>query len=138
MISSTSMLLGFGLFGLGFWEVAIVVVLALLLFSRKLPDLGRAIGKSFSDLKKGVRDVTDEQETDGGSPQAERLPEPPRPPEPADPFLAALQAAWSSEAGPDKARHRDLLASLYRVAARDTVGQPLLQTIGDLFDGFDF
>ena len=80
MISSTSMLLGFGLFGLGFWEVAIVVVLALLLFSRKLPDLGRAIGKSFSDLKKGVRDVTDEQETDGGSPQAERLPEPPRPP----------------------------------------------------------
>jgi hypothetical protein len=59
--------------------------------------------------------------------------EPPRPPEPADPFLAALQAAWSAETDSDKARHRDQLASLYRVAARDTVRQPQLKTVGDLF-----
>jgi hypothetical protein len=59
-------------------------------------------------------------------------PEPPPPPGPADPFLTALQAAWAAESGTDKAHQRDLLVSLYRVAARDTVRQPQLQTAGDL------
>lgn len=46
---------------LGFWEIAAILFVALLLFSRKLPDLGRAIGKSFSELKKSAKEVTEEQ-----------------------------------------------------------------------------
>jgi hypothetical protein len=62
-------------------------------------------------------------------------PEPPvpPPPEPADPFRAALRAAWDAETAPDRAAHRDRLASLYRVAGQDTVRQPQLHTAGELF-----
>jgi hypothetical protein len=58
---------------------------------------------------------------------------PPPPPAPPEPFAVALRAAWDAEVSPDKAKQRDLLASLYRVAAGDTVRQPQLQTVGDLF-----
>jgi hypothetical protein len=58
---------------------------------------------------------------------------PPAPPEPTDPFLAALRSAWAAETGPERAVHRDRLASLYRVAATDTVRQPQLTTAGELF-----
>lgn len=51
-------------FGLGFWEVMLIILIAMLLFSRKLPDLGRAIGRSFSELKKSAKEVTDEQPTE--------------------------------------------------------------------------
>ena len=59
-------------------------------------------------------------------------PEPPPPPEPPDPLAVALRTAWAAEAGADKFHQRELLASLYRVAAQDTVRQPQLQTVGDL------
>jgi hypothetical protein len=58
--------------------------------------------------------------------------ETPEPPQPPDPFAAALRAAWDAEAGADKAKQRDLLVSLYRVAGEQTVRQPQLQTVGDL------
>jgi sec-independent protein translocase protein TatA len=46
---------------IGPWEIAIVLILALLIFGpRKLPDLGASLGKSIRGFKKGLKDAEDE------------------------------------------------------------------------------
>jgi sec-independent protein translocase protein TatA len=46
---------------IGGWEIAIVVVIILLIFGpKKLPDLGRSLGRSISGFKKGLREHKDE------------------------------------------------------------------------------
>lgn len=44
----------------GPWELAIIAVIALLLFGKRLPDLGRGLGRSITEFKKGLRDGEDE------------------------------------------------------------------------------
>lgn len=47
----------------GWTEILLVVGLVLVLFGpRRLPDLARSIGKSVSEFKKGIKEVTDEIE----------------------------------------------------------------------------
>jgi sec-independent protein translocase protein TatA len=49
---------------IGPWEIAIVLVIALLIFGpRKLPDLGSSLGKSISGFKKGLKETQDEVKT---------------------------------------------------------------------------
>ena len=38
----------------------IVGLIALLLFGRRLPEVGRGLGKGISEFKKGLKDVTDD------------------------------------------------------------------------------
>lgn len=46
---------------IGPWEIAIVLVLALLIFGpRKLPELGSSLGKSIRGFKKSMKDGQDE------------------------------------------------------------------------------
>ena len=46
---------------IGPWEIAIVVVLALLIFGpKKLPDLGSSLGKSITGFRKGLKESTEE------------------------------------------------------------------------------
>jgi sec-independent protein translocase protein TatA len=46
---------------IGPWEIAIVVIIALLIFGpRKLPELGSSFGKSIRGFKKGLKDGQDE------------------------------------------------------------------------------
>jgi sec-independent protein translocase protein TatA len=46
---------------IGPWEIAIVVVIALLIFGpRKLPELGSSMGKSIRGFKKGLQEGKDE------------------------------------------------------------------------------
>jgi len=46
---------------IGPWEIAIVLVLALLIFGpKKLPDLGSSLGRSISGFKKGLKDTKDD------------------------------------------------------------------------------
>lgn len=55
---------------LGVWELIIIVVLVLVIFGgRKLPELGRGLGKGLANFRQAVR------ETD--QPTASQPPEPP-------------------------------------------------------------
>jgi sec-independent protein translocase protein TatA len=44
------------MFGLGPMELMIVGVVAVLLFGKRLPEVGRSMGKSIVEFKKGMRD----------------------------------------------------------------------------------
>jgi len=44
----------------GSWEWIIIVIIALLIFGRRLPDVARSVGKSIDEFKKGIRDVTED------------------------------------------------------------------------------
>ncbi len=45
------------MFGLGPMELAIVGVIAVLLFGKRLPEVGRSLGKSIVEFKKGMNDI---------------------------------------------------------------------------------
>jgi sec-independent protein translocase protein TatA len=57
--------------GLGAPEIIVLVILGVLLFGRKLPDVGRYLGKSIVEFKKGVRGLEDDLDpTSGGTASA--------------------------------------------------------------------
>jgi len=58
LISTYSALLAFGLPGHG--EIVILIVLGLLIFGRRLPEVGRNIGRSIVEFKKGIKGIEDE------------------------------------------------------------------------------
>lgn len=41
----------------GGWEWIVILVVALLIFGKRLPEIARAAGKSLSSFKKGVREA---------------------------------------------------------------------------------
>ncbi|MCZ6626568.1 MAG: twin-arginine translocase TatA/TatE family subunit [Deltaproteobacteria bacterium] len=44
------------MFGLGIWELLIILVIVLVLFSRKLPELGEGLGKAIRGFRKSVKE----------------------------------------------------------------------------------
>lgn len=58
---TSKMLAMFGLPGGVEWVVILIV--ALLLFGRRLPDVARSVGKSIVEFKRGMRDVKDDLDT---------------------------------------------------------------------------
>ncbi len=55
-------LLAFGLPGNGEW--LILLVLGLLIFGRRLPEVGRSVGRSIVEFKKGIKGIEDDVETE--------------------------------------------------------------------------
>ena len=46
------------MFGLGHWELMIILILVMIIFGAgKLPEIGAGLGKSISNFKKGVAEV---------------------------------------------------------------------------------
>jgi sec-independent protein translocase protein TatA len=48
------------MFGLGTTEILVVLVIALVLFGHKLPEVARSIGKGMVEFKKGVGGLEDD------------------------------------------------------------------------------
>ena len=48
------------MFGLGPTEMMIVLVIAVLLFGKRLPEVGRSLGKGLVEFKKGLNDIKSE------------------------------------------------------------------------------
>lgn len=71
----------FGFFGLGTQEIMLLLVLGVLLFGRNLPQLGRSLGKTVTEFKRGVKGLEDDTEPTAGGPPRPIEPEAVRPPQ---------------------------------------------------------
>jgi sec-independent protein translocase protein TatA len=54
-------------FGIGPTEMIIVGVVAVLLFGKRLPEVGRSLGKGLVEFKKGIRGIEDDLNTSTSS-----------------------------------------------------------------------
>lgn len=76
--------------GLGFQEIILLLLLGVLLFGRKLPDIGRSLGKTVIEFKKGINGM--EEEINAGTSTSSRSatvePEPIKPPQRVTPSSA--------------------------------------------------
>ena len=68
------------MFGLGGQEILLLLVLGVLLFGRKLPEIGRSLGKTMVEFKKGMKGIEDEV-SESAQPRAAIEPEPAKPPQ---------------------------------------------------------
>ena len=72
----------FGFFNLGAQEMIVLLIIGVLLFGRKLPEVGRYLGKGIVEFKKGIKGLEDEFDTTASVPRQETPAlEQPRPPQ---------------------------------------------------------
>ncbi len=57
---------------IGMMEMIVIGLVALLLFGRRLPEVGRSLGKGIVEFKKGLRDVEDDVGSAGSGSNAQR------------------------------------------------------------------
>lgn len=71
----------FGIFGLGTQEILLLLVVGVLLFGRNLPAIGRSLGKTVTEFKRGVKGMEDDLEPTNPNNNRTVEPEPVRPPQ---------------------------------------------------------
>lgn len=74
-------------FGIGMWEIVILLgVLALLFGAKGVPDVARRLGMGVRELKDAVGEVDPRRMLEAGDEEPHRRPAPPtRPPQPREP-----------------------------------------------------
>ncbi|MFL5343019.1 MAG: twin-arginine translocase TatA/TatE family subunit [Gemmataceae bacterium] len=75
-----------GILGLGGQELIVIAIIGILLFGRRLPEVGRYLGKGIVEFKKGVKGLEDDADVTSystGAPPTAAAPPPeaPRPPQ---------------------------------------------------------
>jgi sec-independent protein translocase protein TatA len=75
LFQTTQTLAIFGLPGGGEWIV--LLVLGLLIFGRRLPEVGRSLGRGIVEFKRGIKGVEDEVDEEASRP-AKRVTDQPR------------------------------------------------------------
>ena len=83
-------------FGLGGWEVVLILAVVLVLFgAKKLPELAKGLGQGIKEFKKATREVTDEI----NSAMEEPPPPPPKRLPPADAHAEPQETVSRSSPG---------------------------------------
>lgn len=59
------------------WHLLVIMAVALLLFGKRLPDVGRSLGRGIAEFKKGLKDVGDELNRDDNDKDRRQLPDEP-------------------------------------------------------------
>ncbi len=52
---------------IGFPEMIVILIIALLLFGRRLPEVARSLGKGITEFKKGMKDIDDNVRIDASA-----------------------------------------------------------------------
>jgi sec-independent protein translocase protein TatA len=50
----------------GGWEWVVILIVAVLIFGRRLPEVARNLGRSVSDFKKGLKDASEAKDDVAG------------------------------------------------------------------------
>lgn len=90
----------------GGWEWIIILVIGLLLFGRRLPEIGRSIGKTIVEFKKGMNDIENEANAVAPGSTANRT-------------QVASGSAASAELPPSPSAHPPYQAADRRVSTSD-------------------
>lgn len=53
---------------IGHWEIILILLVALLLFGKRLPEVGRSVGKAIVEFKRGVKGIEEEIDSEARRP----------------------------------------------------------------------
>ncbi len=85
--------------GVGIFEIMLILVVALLVFGNRLPEIAKQIGKGYLDFRKGLKNLEDEIEYTEATPVRRNPPS--RPPEPGGfPGTDGLESSESAQDAP--------------------------------------
>ena len=77
------------------WHWLVIMIVAVLLFGNRLPEIARSLGRSVNEFKRGLKDVKNNLDADDDPPR-DKLGPPPEKPEPDQ--LGQEEAATQEEA----------------------------------------
>ena len=78
------------MFGLGFWEISVILIIALVILGpKKLPELAKSLGKGIREFRNATEDFKSTMDSELTRPEPKR--ELPKPQPPAGPVAASAE-----------------------------------------------